>query len=411
MMKMSTNISFSRYFGATFMIIGLCIGGGMIAIPMVSYQYGVITATFSIILTWLVTFAAAWIVIDMLYQFNYAIDLPRISKITFGKLGSTITWLFYVLLMYAGLSAYISGGGSILSILIIPHLSTQFSIPTLNILSILGFTALFSFIVCRGTACVDWVNRVFLSVKLISFLIAAVILFQHIHIEFHHFSQPHLNNEKAHHHLAWTTILPVLVLSFIYHQILPTLKAYLNCSRAQLKKLTFIASSIPLILYLIWLWITLGTLPFTGTHSFTQVAADGNTAGEFLFSLTTVVHKPIFTLLSDVFYSTAVTTSFLGTALALYYCNRDTYQLHQKPKLNYLLTFSLPTLAVLFFPQLFVIALNYAGFFGAVLFIIIPSLLSLRQHSIQATTMSQSVKLITLCLLCYGFYVSVVTFI
>ena len=41
-------MSLSKAIGAMFLIIGLCVGAGMIAIPMVTYKYGLVLSSIAI---------------------------------------------------------------------------------------------------------------------------------------------------------------------------------------------------------------------------------------------------------------------------------------------------------------------------------------------------------------------------
>lgn len=351
----------AKTIGAAFLIIGLCVGAGMIAIPMVTYEYGVWLSGVIIVAVWAVMLCAAMLLIEMNYLFRPGTNMQRMANAALGKFGWVLVWLSYVALMYAGMSAYVSGGSSVLNSLLIQKL--WHGAPLW--LSLLIFVALFSPFVYKGTHSVDWLNRLFLGTKLLFFVLAIVSVMHLVRI-------PDITPKSN-----WISILPLFVLSFIYHQILPTLRVYLKCTKRQLQKLTFWASLVPLVLYLFWLFVILGTFPLTGKDSFAALNHSQSTVGDFLLMYTHVMQNTFFRICIDVFYSVAVVTSFLGVSLSLFHFNGDTYRMNNLKPLNYLITFGVPTVVMLFDPNIFVSALNYAGMFGAVLFLIAPSMMFL----------------------------------
>src|SRR5690606_23929115 len=126
--------------------------------------------------------------------------------------------------------------------------------------------------------------------------------------------------------LLWIT-LPLLITSFGYHTVLPSMRTYLKSDKKSLNTVLFIGGSIPLVIYLIWEAITLGTIPLYGQYSFQYIANHGND----VTGLVEVYHKlygiPIINTFATIFTNVAITTSFLGVTLGLFNFNQDTYRL------------------------------------------------------------------------------------
>jgi tyrosine-specific transport protein len=74
---------------------------------------------------------------------------------------------------------------------------------------------------------------------------------------------------------------------------------------------------IPLVAYLAWIFVSLGALPRTGTHSFATVHAEGGTVGAFLGQIEPVIGSSLVPNLFYIFSTVVLVTSYLTVSLAL----------------------------------------------------------------------------------------------
>ena len=123
----------------------------------------------------------------------------------------------------------------------------------------------------------DYVNRLLMLGLVVTFM--ALIIFLTPHVE-----------KKSLSHVDWSLIFmgtSIVATSFGFHIVIPTLTTYLGRDTQQLKKAILIGSAIPLVVYVIWQFVTLGILPLpileegykegaNGAHLLTKVL--GNSA-------------------------------------------------------------------------------------------------------------------------------------
>jgi tyrosine-specific transport protein len=153
----------------------------------------------------------------------------------------------------------------------------------------------------------------------------------------------------------------------------PTLRTYVNSDKKSLRQAIIIGSTIPLIVYIIWIFVTLGSLPVT---------SDNGILGTHTGDVTTVImnnfnseHGYISTV-SFLFGFFALATSFLGVSLGLFDFNRSTYKIgsssHKHKILAFIITFLPAYLYAISYPDGFRAALGYASIFIAVLQVALP---------------------------------------
>ena len=121
-----------------------------------------------------------------------------------------------------------------------------------QIMSVLLSLLLF-FIVGKGDVTVDGFNR---------FLMLGLFLCYGLMIGF---SFPEITSENLS-HVKWKAIFmsfPILVISFGYHNLIPSLARYLDGDLKALKRAIIIGSLIPLAIYLLWEYVILGIVPLS----------------------------------------------------------------------------------------------------------------------------------------------------
>jgi len=351
--------SLSKCIGSVLIITGTAIGGGMLALPLVTAQLGFWGTLVFLFVCWAVMTYAAILILKVNLRFAPNTSFSTMAYETIGRSGQIITWLSFLLLLYALTAAYITAGASLLHNVIPGRIGNA-----------LLFTCVLGLFVIWGTHAVDKANRILITLKAIGFLMVVAVLVPHV-------SLPLLNHHPAIWHSGFIA-LPVLITSFGFAVVIPSVRHYVGDHPAHLKRIVLIGSSIPLIIYILWEITTLGVIKPQGQQGFASIH-HGN-VDDLIQLLAHYTHSHWVLIGSNFFTDIAVTTSFLGVSLALYDFLADGFNLtQQKPqqKLSLAaLTYIPPLLFAWFYPDGFIIALSYAGIFVAILLIILPALMA-----------------------------------
>jgi len=276
-----------------------------------------------------------------------------------GAPGKIICWIVYLLLLYSLTAAYTAGCAP----LFLHLMKALFGPQVPDWAGPLPLLILFGFFVYFGTKTVDYVNRVLMIGLTLSYL--ALILFLPSHVDTTLLS--HIDFSSA-----WIAI-PVIFTSYGFHIVIPSLSTYLHHDAKKLRLTIFIGSLIPFVVYLIWTLLVLGVVPKSILHLAWQ---EGQSATA---PLSAILSNPNLSTISAVFAFFAMITSFLGVSLSLSDFLGDGLKLHRFSwgrELACVITFFPPLLFVLTYPRGFLLALQYAGLFVAILLGILPALMA-----------------------------------
>ena len=266
-----------------------------------------------------------------------------------GRYGQWITGFSMMFLMYALTAAYISGAGELIASSINDGFGASLSPETGAIV----FTLIGGGVVCAGTSLVDLFNRFLFSAKILFLIVMLVLLAPHVH-KVNLLSLP---LEKG---LALSAI-PVIFTSFGFHGSVPSIVSYMNGDIRKLRRVFVIGSAIPLIAYLFWQLVTLGSID---SNTFIGLMAEHSGLNGFLVALRNVVASSHVELAVHLFADLALATSFLGVALGLFDYMADLFQRRNTVAGRLqtgAMTFLPPLAFALFYPRGFVMALGYAG--------------------------------------------------
>ena len=266
-----------------------------------------------------------------------------------GRYGQWITGFSMMFLMYALTAAYISGAGELIASSINDGFGASLSPETGAIV----FTLIGGGVVCAGTSLVDLFNRFLFSAKILFLVVMLVLLAPHVH-KVNLLSLP---LEKG---LALSAI-PVIFTSFGFHGSVPSIVSYMNGDIRKLRRVFVIGSAIPLVAYLFWQLVTLGSID---SNTFIGLMAEHSGLNGFLVALRNVVASSHVELAVHLFADLALATSFLGVALGLFDYMADLFQRRNTVAGRLqtgAMTFLPPLAFALFYPRGFVMALGYAG--------------------------------------------------
>ena len=363
----------NRALGSILIVAGTTIGAGMLAMPLAAAGTGFPVTLVLLFGLWALMCYTALLLLEVYQHVPPDTGLGSLAQRYLGRYGQWLTGFSMLFLMYALTAAYISGAGELLA----SSLSGWFDISLPPAAGVLLFTLVGGAVVCIGTSLVDLFNRFLFAAKTLFLLIMLALLLPHIH----KVNLLTLPLEKG---LALSAI-PVIFTSFGFHGSVPSIISYMSGDVKKLRQIFMIGSFIPLVAYIFWQLVTLGSI---GSSAFAALLAQHAGLNGLLQAIRDVVASPHVELAVHLFADLALATSFLGVALGLFDYLADLFQRKNTPAGRLqtgLLTFLPPLAFALFYPRGFVMALGYAGVALAVLALIIPSLLTMqsRKHNPQ----------------------------
>lgn len=352
----------SKLLGGILLVSGTTIGAAMLALPVSTGAAGFIPSLILFFLYWVFMTYTALLMLEVNLWMGTNTNLISMARQTLGKGGEAVSWVIYLFLLYALTTAYIAGSGSIIADLVLFLTGYQLD-PILG--SIPLFLA-FGFFVYKGTKLVDYVNRTLMIGLAVAYAAMALFITPYVKLEFLAYRD-------------WKYLLmgvSIAATSFGYHIIIPSLTHYFDRDVKQLKRAILIGSVIPLIVYMLWEFLTLGIIPHEGPHGLLEGYIRGaNSANLLAESLS----NPSLSMLAWFFSLCAIITSFLGVSLSLSDFLADGFKIEKtRPGriLLYILTFTPPLLITLIDPRAFLSALEYAGAFGVVTLLgLLPALM------------------------------------
>ncbi len=201
---------------------------------------------------------------------------------------------------------------------------------------------------------------------------------------------------------------PVLFTAFTYQVIIPTLYNYMNRDVRKVRHAIWYGMSIPLIVYIVWELLILGIVPAEGPQGLIEGAKQGWTAIE---PLSKHVANQAILRIGESFAFFTLTASYIPISLAYIDFLSDGLKMRKKGfshLLLWLLVFIPPTFIGMTNPDIFLVALNFAGGFSiAILFGIFPPLMVWSGRYIKKLKQTQPLlrggRLLLLALLLFAF--------
>ena len=352
----------NRLIGGILLVSGTSIGAGMLALPVISSFAGFLPSFGLLAICWIFLFITSLLLLDVNLAFPGEVNLITMAGRTLGLPGKAITWITYLLLLYSLTAAYIAGSAP-LFLQAVYHITGYAAPAWVGPFPLLILFGLFVYI---GTQAVDWVNRLLMAGLVLTYFLLIGFLPPHI--------QPTLL-QHVDPSAIWIAI-PVVITSYGFHIIIPTLTTYLHHDKRKLRLSLFIGSLIPFIVYSIWEFLILGVVPLEGKHGLTAAYLSGETGAS---SLSYILNNSWIPAIASTFSFFAIITSFLGVSLSLSDFLSD--GLHMKRftlgrEFACLLTFIPPLIFVLLYQRGFIIALQFAGIFVAILLCILPAIMA-----------------------------------
>lgn len=349
-------------FGGVLLIAGSCIGAGMLGLPIITGIAGFFPSLLMFFFAWLFMTMTGLLLVEAGGWFPHRVNMLSMVERCLGKGGKIVCWVTYLFLFYALLVAYISGIGDLFSTFVQQAFSSKISAWVGSII----FVLIFGRVTLYGTRKVDHWNRLLMALKILFFLALIFIGVKYIHPKLL------LRTEPAYTLFA----LPILITSFGFHNMVPSLTEYMNRDLKRVKITIVLGSLFVLAIYLLWEVLVLGIVPIKGSGGLLE-SYKMSREGAQVLSL--FIRSSWVTLFAQGLAFFAMLTSFLAQALSLVHFLADGLKVEKKERENIwlcLLALAPPLILSMIYPRLFFKALNFAGGICAViLFGILPVLM------------------------------------
>lgn len=351
-----------RLLGGVLLVTGTTVGGAVLALPVSTGLAGFIPSLLLFLVCWGYLTYTAFLLLEVNLWLKGDSNIVSMARHTVGLPGQALSWIAYLFLLYALTTAYLAVSGPLFIDFV--QLVTGYHVPLW--LGALPLLLIFGFFVYRGTEYVDFINRSLMLGLFVSYILLLGLLAPNIDLEL-----------LA--HTDWTRssmAASVIVTAFGFHIIIPSLSTYLGHRRSDLVKALVIGSIIPLLLYCVWEFFTMGVVPLEGEAGLLDAYRHGHPVTR---SIAAILGNPWVTLAARFFEFCAVVTSFLGVSLSLSDFFADGFRIKKTAWGRFLLcllTFVPPYLITVTNPRAFLTALEFAGVFGVVVLLgLLPALM------------------------------------
>ncbi|MEA5617349.1 aromatic amino acid transport family protein [Cronbergia sp. UHCC 0137] len=366
--------------GSTALIAGTTVGAGILALPSVTLPSGIVPSTALLILIWLYTLVSGLLIAEVTLNTIREEGCPSLGLLaivekTLGKGGARIAGGTYLFMHYALLVAYITQGGDILLSTLAKFWGLEHSLP--HWLGTTVFTLLFGGIMYLGReTLIQKLNSAFVAIVIISFL--GLLFLGSGQVNSTHFLFQNWN--------ALGSAVSVICVALFYHNVVPVVVTQLEGDIAKIRQSIIIGSAIPLIMFLAWNALILGSV----SPDMLQNNLESGSVFDPLQILRAGGAGELLGLVLTVFSEFAIITSFIGFVYGLVDFFKDIFRI-TKGEISRLPLYSLvlfpPMSLGTINPTIFFTALDYTGIFSiSILGGIVPAMMSWQQREKQKLT-------------------------
>jgi tyrosine-specific transport protein len=324
----------------------MSIGVGMLALPVVTAAGGFIPSISIFLISWLFMVGFARLILEACTWMPRDSNLVTISRHLLGKWGAAACWILYLFLFYCLLTAHVAAGGD--------AVFQIFQGGVAKWLATLIYVALFAPVVYLGTNAVGRFNMILMTGVVLTYLLFFFTAIPHVQTSF---------LARSHWPAIWSAF-PVILTSFGFQNLIPTLYNYMDGDHRQVRKALWIGTLIPLVLYTVWELLVLGVVPLASLSSALEL---GQSA---IPPLQEALGKGSIAEIAQAFAFFSMTTSFIGIAIAFTDFWADGLKWSKKGIQHlqlFSLVFFIPLFIVLINPSIFLYALDLAGGIGMIL--------------------------------------------
>jgi aromatic amino acid transport protein len=361
-------------FGGAMIIAGGTIGAGMLANPTSTAGVWFLGSLVLLAYTWFCMTSSGLMLLEANLHYPTGASFDTIVKDLLGQGWNVINGLSVAFVLYILTYAYITSGGGITEGFINQLLSSeQHTVQIGRVSGSLIFCLVLAVFVWFSTKAVDRFTTVLIGGMVIAFILSVAGLISSVKVEVLFDSVVQGEQQYLPYMLG---ALPVCLVSFGFHQNVPSLVKYYERDANRVMKSVFFGTAIALAVYVLWQLAVQGNLP---RAEFAPVIEKGGDIAVLLQALGKYIQTDFIALALRFFAYLAIATSFLGVTLGLFdyiadLCKFDDSRSGRTK--TALITFLPPLLLSLAFPFGFVLAIGYAGLAATIWAVIVPALLA-----------------------------------
>ncbi|MCL1124083.1 amino acid permease [Shewanella surugensis] len=360
-----------KILGSITIVAGTAIGAGMLALPLATAALGMIPAVLLLVVIWGISIYTSLLMLEVNLRSGVGDNVHAITGKLLGKKGQFIQGLSFLSLLFALTAAYLTGGSSLLVL----KARTMFDVVLDNQLAVIIFTVSLGLFAALGVAWVDKVSRFLFSLMVILLVVMVGVLLPEVSPSQMAMEVITLDPRSS----LWMAAIPVVFTSFGFHVCIATLVRYLDGDAVALRKVLLIGSSLPLVCYILWLAVTLGTVGGEAIYGFR------GSLPALVSALQEMANQGWISKFIALFADLALVTSFLGVTLSLYdfiaELTRADDTLLSKVR-TWLITFIPPLVCALYIPDGFVAVLGFAAIPLVFMIIFLPIVMALKQRKV-----------------------------
>lgn len=361
-------------FGGAMIIAGGTIGAGMLANPTSTAGVWFLGSLVLLAYTWFCMTSSGLMLLEANLHYPTGASFDTVVKDLLGQGWNVINGLSVAFVLYILTYAYITSGGGITEGFINQLLSSeQHTVQIGRVSGSLIFCLVLAVFVWFSTKAVDRFTTVLIGGMVIAFILSIAGLISSVKVEVLFDSVVQGEQQYLPYMLG---ALPVCLVSFGFHQNVPSLVKYYERDANRVMKSVFFGTAIALAVYVLWQLAVQGNLP---RAEFAPVIEKGGDIAVLLQALGKYIQTDFIALALRFFAYLAIATSFLGVTLGLFdyiadLCKFDDSRSGRTK--TALITFLPPLLLSLAFPFGFVLAIGYAGLAATIWAVIVPALLA-----------------------------------
>ena len=362
-------------FASAALLAGNTVGAGILALPAVTLPSGVLPSTALLLVVWLYVLVSGLLIAEVTLNRMRIEGRPNLGFLalvegTLGKFTGRLAGGAFLFFHYSLLVAYIARGGDILLGGASHLLGIDGVLPAW--VGAIMFTLVFGSILYLGRdRFVEKLNSIFVVIVVFSFL--GLVLLEGTQIRPASF----LFQDWR----ALPGAVSVMLVAMFFHSVVPVIVSQLEGDVHKVRKSIVIGSSIPLIMFLVWNAVILGSI----SPQLIENISSGDTLFDPLQFLRTHGAQDFLGVLIPIFSEFAIVTSFIGFFFGLrdFFQDMNLFEINQPvPRLPVISLVMFPPMSLsLINPNIFFNALDYAGSFSiSILGGILPALMSWKQR-------------------------------
>lgn len=374
-------MSNNKVLGGVLLVSGTTIGAGLLGLPAMCSFMGFVPSVILFMIVWGFMLATGFYFVDVTCDIKKKVNMISMAEHTIGRWGMFVSWISYLLLLYSLMALYIAACAPLFQVASITLFNIEISLK----FAMFFLPLFFGWVIYLGVTGVDMINRFMMIGLVVAYFLLVSLL--PTHIQWQNLTQFEVR--------PFLYALPAVITGFGYHIIIPTLGSYMHYNRSMMLKSVIYGSIISLAINIIWVFLVLGALPL---ETLAMVWKGG---GPITPALASFVPSGILSIGVYLFSFFAILTSFLGVALSLADFLIDGLKIKKGWEgrlLAIALTFIPPLMFVYSYQKGFMLALQYAGAFVAILLVFIPSAMvwKLKGHNFYQSSFGKAIIMATI---------------